>query len=155
MKFGYLLQGLKDGSTAKQSVECYPPTAENYSKAIAALKERYDDRGLLLQVYVRELLKLVISNATKKDKLPLSQLRIKLESHWNALKSLELAKAEPETWLLPLIESSLDRDVLVAWERCQRLTSSEEKKSRIESLMEFLKTEDHMERRIGLVESGF
>jgi hypothetical protein len=56
-------------------VECYPPTAESYIKAIPALKE---STLHLLQVYVRELLKLVISNATKKDKLPLSQLRIQL-----------------------------------------------------------------------------
>jgi hypothetical protein len=62
-------------------------------------------------------MKLVISNATKKDELTLSQLRIKLELHWNALKYLELTKAEPETWFFPLTESSLDRDILVAWER--------------------------------------
>ncbi|UYV83585.1 K02A2.6-like [Cordylochernes scorpioides] len=40
----------------------YPQTAENYAKAVQALKQRYGQKDLLVEIYVRELLKLMMAN---------------------------------------------------------------------------------------------
>jgi len=58
-KFQYLLQAIEDETEAKELVNTFPATGENYEKAFQALRERYGDEGLLLQVYIRELLKLM------------------------------------------------------------------------------------------------
>ncbi|UYV65858.1 hypothetical protein LAZ67_3005722 [Cordylochernes scorpioides] len=57
-KFYYLLQSLSAETEAYKIVSIYPLTEENYSKEIDALRRRYANPDLLLQVYVRELLKL-------------------------------------------------------------------------------------------------
>lgn len=78
---------------------------------------RYGQDDLLLQVYIRELLKLVISNMNSKEMVPFKKLFLKLDFHLRALKSLDLEKADPATWLLPLVESSLPEDILYSWQR--------------------------------------
>ncbi|UYV73686.1 hypothetical protein LAZ67_11000348 [Cordylochernes scorpioides] len=64
-KFYYLLQSLSVDTEAYKIVSIYPLTEENYSKAIDALRRRYANPDLLLQVYVRELLKLVIESSLR------------------------------------------------------------------------------------------
>ncbi|GBL86692.1 hypothetical protein AVEN_194919-1 [Araneus ventricosus] len=54
-KMQYLLQAV---------VLSFPATAENYPKAIAQLKERFGRDDLLVQIYVRNLLSMVMKNAT-------------------------------------------------------------------------------------------
>lgn len=158
-KFQYLLQAMEPGTEAREIVVSYPQTAENYSKAIEALTERFGRKDLLLQVYVRELLKLAISNATSKEKLPLSTLMIKLESQLRSLKMLELDSADPSMWLFPLVESSLPEETLRAWQRNSnyRIVETHENSSqtRLDCLMEFIRMEVRSEQQIMLAQSGF
>lgn len=50
-------------SRAGRLVSSYPATTENYPKAIEQLKKRFDCDDLLIQMYIRELLTLVMRNA--------------------------------------------------------------------------------------------
>lgn len=98
--FQYLLQSLKPGSDAHEVASSYPQSNENYPKGVEALKRRYGNEDLLLQVYLRELFKLVISNANSAHKIPVRMVHLKLESHFRALKTLKLKKADPGCILL-------------------------------------------------------
>ena len=70
-KFQYLIMSMQDNSRAKEFIESYPMCKENYSKAVDALKERFGNKSLFIEVYVRELLKLIICNINVcvKDKI--------------------------------------------------------------------------------------
>ena len=156
-KFQYLVQSMESGTEPEELVTSYPLTASNYSKAVEALQERYGRDSLLLQVYIRELLKLVISNVNHRDKLPLDRMYLKLESHLRALKALNLAQADPATWLFPLVESSLPEDVLRAWQRSpmSKLNDDTSNKSCLDTLMDFVKSEVQNEQQISLARTGF
>ncbi|GFU41205.1 CCHC-type domain-containing protein [Trichonephila clavipes] len=86
-KFG--VQSTKIKSEARELIESFPITNENYPLAIESLVERYGRNELLIDFYVRELLKLVLNNATKKKQDSLSGLYNKLSTHLRALSSLE------------------------------------------------------------------
>ncbi len=158
-KFQYLSQAMEKGSEAKDLIDSYPQTEGNYLKAVEALKERFGRSDLLLQVYVRELLTLVIANVTSKEKMTLSQLYVKLESHLRSLAELQLTNADPATWLFPLVESSLSSDTLRAWQRSPQSKTDGAilipKKSRLDLLMDFIKVEVQCDQQISLAESGF
>ncbi|GBM17375.1 hypothetical protein AVEN_150209-1 [Araneus ventricosus] len=70
-KMQYLLQAVVPITKTTRLVESFPVTAENYPKAISQLKERFGRDNLLVQIYVRDLLSMVVKNAasghTKKD----------------------------------------------------------------------------------------
>ncbi len=158
-KFQYLANSMEAGTEAAELVDGYPPTAENYAKVMEALEERFGREDLLLQVYLRELLTLVISNVTSGNKIPLASLYLKLESHLRSLAALNLSSADPATWLFPLVESSLCEDTLRAWQR-SALSKTDGKtmvppKTRLDLLMEFIKTEVRSEQQISLAQSGF
>lgn len=59
-KFQYLIQATTEGSRARDVVTSFPPTAENYEKAVQCLQNRFGRKELLVEFYVRELLGLVI-----------------------------------------------------------------------------------------------
>jgi hypothetical protein len=59
-KFTYLVQCMKDRTRAFELVSSYPQSKENYPKVIKALKERFGNPKLLKQVYVRELIRMII-----------------------------------------------------------------------------------------------
>ncbi|XP_055928751.1 uncharacterized protein LOC129959881 [Argiope bruennichi] len=61
-KFQYLIQATVSGSRAQEVVKSFPLTGANYSKVIESLKSRFGRSDLLIEFYVRELLKLVIEN---------------------------------------------------------------------------------------------
>lgn len=70
-------------------VDSYPPTKDNYIKAIDSLKTRFGRDSLLVEVYVKEMLKLVLQNAiNQKFSTSLQSLYDKLESHLWALETL-------------------------------------------------------------------
>ena len=156
-KFQYLVQSMEGGTEPEELVNSYPLTAANYPKAVAALRERYGRDSLLLQVYIRELLKLVISNVNQKDKLPLDRMYLKLESHLRALNALNLTQADPATWLFPLVESSLPEDVLRAWQRSpmSKPDDATSGKNCLDVLMDFVKLEVQNEQQIILARTGF
>ncbi|GFU58142.1 uncharacterized protein TNCV_696561 [Trichonephila clavipes] len=84
-KFG--VQSTKIKSEARELIESFPITNENYPLAIESLVERYGRNELLIDFYVRELLKLVLNNATKKKQDSLSGLYNKLSTQLRALSS--------------------------------------------------------------------
>lgn len=156
-KFSYLVQCMKPGSRAKDFIESYPVTSENYDKAVLALKERFGKPELLVEVYVRELIKMIITNvkADNKDKLPLVKLYDKIEAHLRALESLGLKSKENTAWLFPMVESCLTEDVLKAWQRSSFFGQPEGiDLSRLTNLMKFLKAEVEGEERLKLARSG-
>jgi len=110
-KFQYLLQATEANSEAREIISVFPPTGDNYGAAVETLKRRFGREGLQLQVYLRELLNLVIANVTNKEKIPLEKRYLRLESHLRALNTLDLSKAEPSMYFYPLVESSLPEEV--------------------------------------------
>ncbi|UYV62919.1 hypothetical protein LAZ67_2002451 [Cordylochernes scorpioides] len=86
-KFRYLVQSMKRGTRAERLVRSYPLTKENYPKVIKALKDRFGDSTILTEVYVRQLLKLVVNNVRRKG-LSLESMYDQLESHLKSLESL-------------------------------------------------------------------
>ncbi|XP_044746627.1 uncharacterized protein LOC123308142 [Coccinella septempunctata] len=68
-KLQYLVQATTPGSRARQIVESYPASKGHYVKAVDSLKQRFGREDLLIEVYVRELLKLVLMNLNTKNKL--------------------------------------------------------------------------------------
>lgn len=153
-KFWYLLQSLEPGSDAYAIARSYPQSNENYSNVIEALKERFGNEDLLLQVYIRKLLNLIITNVRAKEKIPLEALHIQLDSHLRALNTLKLEKADRATWLFPLVESSLPEKVLDNWQRSSLSETNVSKEkpdsSRLDLLMSFLKKEAGIKQRVDM-----
>ncbi|GBO00251.1 hypothetical protein AVEN_145243-1, partial [Araneus ventricosus] len=162
-KFQYLIQAITPGTRAASLIESFPPMAQNYPKAIELLKERFGREDLLVQVYVRELLKMVMKNAASERKCAdLTTLYDQLKSHLRALDTLGRSKEKFADFLSPLVESCLPEDVLKAWERHR--TSSilnndaelpENSQRSLENLMDFLRQEVNGEEMISLARSGF
>ncbi|UYV77097.1 hypothetical protein LAZ67_14003262 [Cordylochernes scorpioides] len=155
-KFYYLLQSLSVDTEAYKIVSIYPLTEENYSKAIDALRRRYANPDLLLQVYVRELLKLVIDSASGKKKISFHELYYRIQSYLGSLKSLNLESASPDTWLYPLVESCLSDELLLAWQRISQFVKLDvEHQTRLDQLMDFLEREILIQQNIQLAKGGF
>ncbi|GFV27765.1 uncharacterized protein TNCV_4169871 [Trichonephila clavipes] len=104
-KFQCLIQTTAAGSRAREIVESFLPTSANYSKAVESLKAHFGRNDLLVEVYVRELLKLVIS-VHKNEKFSMTSLYDKLESHMRALETLGVMTDKCDSELYPMIESS-------------------------------------------------
>ncbi|GFW69021.1 uncharacterized protein TNCV_2919191 [Trichonephila clavipes] len=131
-KMQYLLQSMEPGSKAERLVLSFPATAANYPKAIDQLKERFGREDLLVQIYVRDLLTLVMKNAaTGRAKADLSLLYDELE-----------------------MESCLPEEVLVAWERSRNHQTESEGSRSLEQLMNFLRQEVKGEEMVLLARTG-
>ncbi|GFX06289.1 uncharacterized protein TNCV_505091 [Trichonephila clavipes] len=99
-KMQYLLQSVDPKSKAERLVLSFPAMAENYPKAIDQLKERFGREDLLVQIYVRELLNLVMKNADSgRAKTDLSTLYDELEGKSRSLESLGRTQENMETSL--------------------------------------------------------
>ncbi|GFX49235.1 DUF1758 domain-containing protein [Trichonephila clavipes] len=98
-KFQYLIQNTAPRSSPREIVESFPATAANYKKAIEYLKERYENTSVLIQVYIRDLLQLVMA----KNKWDLSSLYDKLQTRIRALDCLGLTKDKYTDILFPLV----------------------------------------------------
>ncbi|GFS58401.1 structural maintenance of chromosomes protein 4 [Trichonephila clavipes] len=147
----YLIQCMSPGTRAKE-IDGYPPTAENYTKAIESLKARFGCEELLVEYYVHELLTLVVKNANK-SKLRITQLYDKLESHLRSLESIGMTSDKYSAVRFPLVESCIPEDILRVW---LRNSVSEEKSysARLTQLLNFLRAEVEGEERITLAKSG-
>uniref|UniRef100_A0A1B6M8Q3 Uncharacterized protein n=1 Tax=Graphocephala atropunctata TaxID=36148 RepID=A0A1B6M8Q3_9HEMI len=106
-KFQYLIQSLKPGSSARELVESFPPSGKNYDKALEQLKSRFGRDEFLIEVYVREMLSLVLQQATLSTKLTLCKLYDKLETQLRALETLGVTSDKYASMLYPLVESAL------------------------------------------------
>ncbi|GFT68870.1 uncharacterized protein NPIL_617771 [Nephila pilipes] len=152
-KFHYLIQSTKIKSEARELVESFPISNENYPLAIESLTERYGRKELLIDFYVRELLKLVLNNATKKKQDSLSSLYNKLSTQLRALSSLGVTTDQCGVILYPLVESSLPTHILRSFERQRKNIDSEQSISTLDAIVSFLKSEVQSEEKIKLSRS--
>lgn len=153
-KFEYLLQSLKPDSPAQKLIEGFPPSKENYTKAIDLLKSRFGKDELLIEYYVRELLTLVIK---REENFSVTYLYDKLEVQLRALHSLSVTKDKYAAILFPLVESAIPEPIFKVWER-HRVginASTKEPDSCLSQLLEFLKTEVEAEERLKLRSNKF
>ncbi|GFT93757.1 integrase catalytic domain-containing protein [Trichonephila clavipes] len=145
----------KPGSKAERLVLSFPATAANYPKAIDQLKERFGRENLLVQIYVRDLLTLVMKNAaTGRAKADLPLLYDELESKLRSLESLGKTQDKYGDFLTPLVESCLPEEVLVAWERSRNHQTESEGSRSLEQLMNFLRQEVKGEEMVLLAWTG-
>jgi hypothetical protein len=155
-KFQYLLQATSPNTRAREVVESFPPIASNYNKAIECLKARFGREDLLVEFYVRELLKLTMAMNSKEVKVTLSSLYDRIETQLRALETLGVATDKYAAMLFPLVESCLMEEVLRAWQRSGYVGASRPNgETRLESLMGFLKSEVENEERITMAIRGF
>lgn len=115
-KFQYLIQATLPKSSARELVESYPPTKNNYAEAIESLKTRFARGDMLVEVCVRDLLSLVL-NKSSSTCLSLSSLHDKLATQINAPDSLGITPQKHGAILFPLVESALPEETLRARER--------------------------------------
>ncbi|UYV80331.1 hypothetical protein LAZ67_18002470 [Cordylochernes scorpioides] len=162
-KFHYLVQSMQSNTRARELIESYPQTADNYAKAVQALKQRYGQKDLLVEIYVRELLKLMMANVKTPpdERRSVAKLYDKLETQLRSLESLGVDTKENTAWLFPMIESCLPEDVLVAWQRSplnncdESKNSNSNSSSRLNNLLDFLRREVEGEERRLLARRGF
>ncbi|GFV45664.1 uncharacterized protein TNCV_2739401, partial [Trichonephila clavipes] len=153
-KFQYLIQATNPKSRARDIVESFPATPENYRKAFEYLKMRFGQEDVLIQVYVRELLKLVLQN-TEIKKVNLSSLYDKIEAQLRALESLGVTKEKYAAMLFPLVESCLPSEILRAWERYVGYSSNESDPVETKTKLEIQKeTLNHFQKTISVDISG-
>ncbi|KAH1015764.1 hypothetical protein HUJ04_007099 [Dendroctonus ponderosae] len=165
-KIEYLIQATVSGSRARQLVESYPAMGENYNKIIQSLQNRFGRGDLQIEIYVRGLLKLVLSNSASREKLDVSVLYDSLETQLRALETLGITSDKYAAMLFPLIESCLPHELLRVWQRSTlfiTVDSSERPgdvstpplEIKLRQLMAFLKQEVDNEQRLVLAAEGF
>lgn len=161
-KFQYLVQSMVPGSRAADLVNSYPPIGANYEKAVESLTKRFGREDLQIEVYVRELLQLVLENATGKRNVILAKLYDKIESYIRALETLGVTTDKCAAMLYPLVESALPEELLRVWQRSNSVTEnnyvgkmSDMSKVRLERLISFLESEVQNELRISMAVKGF
>ncbi|XP_063624728.1 uncharacterized protein LOC134796465 [Cydia splendana] len=155
-KFQYLLQSLKDDSNARALVESFPPSAGNYPKALEQLKNRYGREEMLVEVYIRELLNMVLAQVRGELVLDLRTLYDRISTYLHALETLKVTKDRYDAMLFPLIESAMPEQVLLAYSRAQSQSIQLHQGSeRLAQLLKFLENEVQAEERIRLARSDF
>ncbi|KAK9512307.1 hypothetical protein O3M35_000763 [Rhynocoris fuscipes] len=152
-KFQYLILSTAPCSRARELVESFPATAENYVKAVNCLKTRYGREDLLTEYYVRELINIMLLYQIHKK--PLSSIYDNLECHLRALETLGVTSDKCAATVLLLVESCLPEDILRMWQRYSsspfkfddNLEDSRNSENRLEQLMYFLRTEVEGEQK--------
>ncbi|XP_055932029.1 uncharacterized protein LOC129962308 [Argiope bruennichi] len=173
-KYAYLAHAMEKGSPADELIKSFSPGGENYEKAVKQLKLRYGREELLVEVYVRDLLSIVLLKQ-KLQKIPIRKLYDQLETKLRALETLGVTKDKYAAMLFPLVESSLPDETLKAWERFRTthrrvseevtysLTTEEKDTSScgkmpsndLDRLLDFLQDEVEGEERIVLASQSF
>ena len=166
-KIQYLLQATAPGSRARQLVESFPAVGGNYEQIVDCLKSRFGREDLQIEVYVRELLKLILSNAISSNKFDIATLYDRLETQMRALETLGVSSDKSAAMLFPLIESCLPEDILRVWQRLPRNLDFRASQNSVENLehpkmedklkglMLFLQNEVENDQRIKLASEGF
>lgn len=140
-KLQFLSQSMLEGTDVKKFVENFPVASQSYNTCVKELKARYAREDLLIQVYVRELLTLIL----KKDNFDLMSLYDNISSHLRSLEILKVTSDKFSPFLLPIVESALPTDILQIWER-QKSEDGDE----LSNLLQFLKKEVEANQRIAL-----
>lgn len=141
------LQMCMETQELKSLVESYQPC--NYKQCIEEIKKRYAKEELLIQIYVRELLALILI----KTELDLTTLYDKMNAQLRALESLGVTKEKYSAFILPMVESALPQDILKVWERNTSHTNSME--DELNNLLSFLQREVESDQRIILSKNTF
>ncbi|UYV84468.1 hypothetical protein LAZ67_X002301 [Cordylochernes scorpioides] len=121
-KFQYLFQATAENSEAREVVESFPPSANNYPKVIEYIKSRFGEDEMLVEIYVRDLLQNVLQNVRAEDTL-------------RALETLGVARDKFAAMLYPLVESALPEDTLRVWEQSQYTVSGRGVQDKLTQLM--------------------
>ncbi|KAI5632513.1 hypothetical protein NE865_14782 [Phthorimaea operculella] len=148
-KFGYLLQAITPGTDARQLVESYPITPENYPKCIEHLKSRYAREDLQTQLYVRELLSLIMQREKHTN---ITTLYDKISAQLRSLETLGVTKKNA-AFILPMVESALPEEYLKAWQRTGKHDNDME--TELSNLLSFLHTEVEHNQRIEMARMNF
>src|SRR5437016_2405396 len=114
-KFQYLIQYMTKGTRAEKIVNSYPVSRQNYPKVVEALRKRYANKRILKELYVRQLIKMVMYKPQEKKSI--STIYDELESNLRSLESLGLDPLVFGDFLYPLVESSLPVDIVQVWQR--------------------------------------
>lgn len=156
-KFQYLRQCVEEKTRAHDLVNAFPASAANYPKAVAALTERFGNKKLLTQVYIRELFQMGLENVQNKPGI--SSMYDKLVGHLRSLETLGVTVEQSTLFLYPMVESSLPEDIIIAWQRSslyERDGSAEQPpKGNLDYLIEFLRQEVEREEQRSLMKNGF
>ncbi|XP_054706953.1 uncharacterized protein LOC129216761 [Uloborus diversus] len=112
VKFAYLMQTTK--GKAFDFVQSYQVSKSDYKVVIKNLKARFADDKMLIELYVRELLKLVLNQS---QNLSFTNLVDQLDTHLRCLENLGVTKEKYACMLYPLVEASIPEQILIAWER--------------------------------------
>ncbi|UYV75136.1 hypothetical protein LAZ67_12002605 [Cordylochernes scorpioides] len=161
VKFQYLQNCMKEGSVSEEIVSFFPNSAANYPLAISTLKERFGREDMLVEVYVRDLIAIILENAYGRNTTSFSTVYVRLSSQLRALGSLGVTTDKCAAILYPMVESALPEDLFVAWERTRHYHKPDEdgkhKSSEVllEKLMEFLKHEVEGWERMRLARQPF
>jgi hypothetical protein len=102
------------GSRAREFVENFPFSNANYWKAVARLKARFG-RDLLVEVYVGEVLKMIISPCYSKEAINFSSIYDILESNLWTLETLGVTSNTCSSLLFLLVESCFPTELLRTW----------------------------------------
>ncbi|UYV84450.1 hypothetical protein LAZ67_X002223 [Cordylochernes scorpioides] len=154
-KFQYLFQATAENSEAREAVESFPPSADNYPKVIEYIKSRFGEDEMLVEIYVRDLLQNVLQNVRAEGKMSVVKLYDRLETQLRALETLGVARDKFAAILYPLVESALPEDTLRVWERSQYTVSGRGVQDKLTQLMTFLKTEVKVESRVNMAKAAF
>ncbi|UYV62776.1 hypothetical protein LAZ67_2001895 [Cordylochernes scorpioides] len=161
VKFQYLQNCMIKGSVSEEIVSSFPNSAANYPLVISTLKERFGREDMLVEVYVRDLIAIILENAHGRNTTSFSTVYVRLSSQLRALGSLGVTTDKCAAILYPMVESALPEDLFVAWERTRHHHKPDEdgkhKSSEVllEKLMEFLKHEVEGSERMRLARQPF
>ncbi|UYV64562.1 hypothetical protein LAZ67_3001186 [Cordylochernes scorpioides] len=121
-KCQYLFQATAENSEAREAVESFPPSADNYPKVIEYIKSRFGEDEMLVEIYVRDLLQNVLQSVRaeglksgarqlqeKKEDWPVSKVQYDLEAIEEERRKTVVAgfvakKPEENPWYLNLYE---------------------------------------------------
>ncbi|UYV73603.1 hypothetical protein LAZ67_11000027 [Cordylochernes scorpioides] len=154
-KFQYLFQATAENSEAREAVESFPQSADNYPKVIEYIKSRFGEDEMLVEIYVRDLLQNVLQNVRAEGKMSVVKLYDRLETQLRALETLGVARDKFAAMLYPLVESALPEDTLRVWERSQHTVSGRGVQDKLTQLMTFLKTEVKGESLVNMAKAAF
>jgi len=149
------------GTRTYKLISSYPQSAANYPLVVSVLKDRFEDKVLLVtEVYVRQMLKLVIRNVGKSKVAFLSTMYDELESQLTALETPGVTEEQSAEILYRSVESSLPQEVIRAWQRSTWAGYDDDQPYKpvdehLKSLMKFLRIEVKGDERLSYVSEGF
>lgn len=118
-KFYYLRSCLE--GAALDLVRSTPVCDGNYEVVIQMLKQRYDNRSLVIQSHIRSILECPSMGVSSSGTL--QKLYANVTTHVAALRALDQPVEYWDAWLVTIVTSRLDKDTAHGWLLRQRNTS--------------------------------